>query len=125
MTAGRSFDQVLVLPVISEKSYASMAAGRYVFRCHPSATKIQIRRALEEAFADQKITVIDVNTINVSGKKRRRSRGQTRVLGQSPDWKKAIVTFSAQARRSKAFSRASKCLPRNTSRRAPAADSCR
>ena len=42
MTSARSFEQVLVLPVISEKSYASMASGRYVFRCHPSATKIQI-----------------------------------------------------------------------------------
>ena len=84
MTAGRSFEQVLVLPVISEKSYASMASGRYVFRCHPSATKIQIRRAIEEAFVDQKITVVEVNTINVRGKTRRRSRGQTRVIGKSP-----------------------------------------
>ena len=100
-----AFEQILVLPVISEKSYASMASGRYVFRCHPSATKIQIRRALEEAFVDQKITVIDVNTINVHGKERRRSRGQTRVLGQSPDWKKAIVTL-APARRSKVFLKA-------------------
>ena len=93
MTAGRSFEQVLVLPVVSEKSYASMATGRYVFRCHPSATKIEIRRALEEAFADQKITVVEVNTINVRGKTRKRSRGQTRVTGKSPDWKKAIVTL--------------------------------
>ena len=93
MTAGLNFEQVLVLPVISEKSYASMASGRYVFRCHPSATKIQIRRAIEEAFVDQKITVVEVNTINVRGKSRRRSRGQTRVIGKSPDWKKAIVTF--------------------------------
>ena len=84
MSAGRSFEQILVLPVISEKSYASMAAGRYVFRCHPSATKIQIRRALEEAFVDQKITVIDVNTINVHGKKRRRSRGQTGCSVRAP-----------------------------------------
>jgi large subunit ribosomal protein L23 len=93
MSGGRSFEQILVLPVISEKSYASMAAGRYVFRCHPSATKIQIRRALEEAFVDQKITVVEVNTINVRGKSRRRSRGQTRVIGKSADWKKAIVTL--------------------------------
>ncbi len=93
MTAGRTFEQVLVLPVVSEKSYASMASGRYVFRCHPSATKIEIRRALEEAFADQKITVVEVNTINVRGKQRRRSRGQTRVIGSSPAWKKAIVTL--------------------------------
>jgi large subunit ribosomal protein L23 len=93
MTAGLNFEQVLVLPVISEKSYASMASGRYVFRCHPSATKIQIRRAIEEAFVDQKITVVEVNTNNVRGKSRRRSRGQTRVIGKSPDWKKAIVTL--------------------------------
>ena len=93
MSGERSFEQVLVLPVISEKSYASMASGRYVFRCHPSATKIQIRRAIEEAFVDQKITVVEVNTINVRGKSRRRSRGQTRVIGKSPDWKKAIVTL--------------------------------
>ena len=84
MTAGRSFEQVLVLPVVSEKSYASMASGRYVFRCHPSATKIQIRRALEEAFVDQKITVIDVNTINVRGKKRRRSRGRPGCWARAP-----------------------------------------
>jgi large subunit ribosomal protein L23 len=95
MTAGRTFEQVLVLPVVSEKSYASMASGRYVFRCHPSATKIEIRRALEEAFADQKITVVEVNTINVRGKQRRRSRGQNRVIGTSPAWKKAIVTLGA------------------------------
>jgi len=95
MSGSRSFEQVLVLPVISEKSYASMASGRYVFRCHPSATKIQIRRALEEAFGDQKITVVDVNTVNVRGKTRRRSRGQTRVVGASPKWKKAIVTLGA------------------------------
>jgi len=94
MSAGRSFEQVLALPVISEKSYASMAAGRYVFRCHPAATKIEIRRALEEAFAEQKITVVEVNTINVRGKRRRRSRGQTRVIGTSPAWKKAIVTLA-------------------------------
>jgi large subunit ribosomal protein L23 len=93
MSGGRSFEQILVLPVISEKSYASMASGRYVFRCHPSATKIQIRRALEEAFVDQKITVVEVNTINVRAKSRRRSRGQTRVIGKSADWKKAIVTL--------------------------------
>src|SRR6202162_1167173 len=95
MTAGRSFEQVLGLPVVSEKSYASIASGRYVFRCHPSATKIQIRRALEEAFVDQKITVVDVNTVNVRGKTRRRSGRQTRVVVPSPKWKKAIVTLGA------------------------------
>ena len=79
MSAGKSFEQVLIKPVVSEKSYAGMAAGRYVFRCHPTANKVQIRRAVEEAFTEQKITVIDVNTVNVRGKTRQRTRGRTRV----------------------------------------------
>ncbi|TME47072.1 MAG: 50S ribosomal protein L23 [Chloroflexi bacterium] len=93
MSAGRTFERVLLRPVVSEKSYAGMAAGRYVFRCHPSANKVEIRRAVEEAFAEQKITVIDVNTINVRGKTRQRTRGRTRVSGESSGWKKAIVTL--------------------------------
>ena len=95
MSAGRPFEQVIIRPVVSEKSYAAMAQGRYVFRCSKKANKIEIKRAVEEAFAQQKISVVEVNTINVRGKKRRRSRGQTRVIGQSPDWKKAIVTLGA------------------------------
>ena len=54
----RSADQVLERPVVSEKSYASMAVGRYVFRCHPYASKVEIKQAVEEAFASQKITVV-------------------------------------------------------------------
>ncbi len=94
MSAGRSFEQVLIRPVVSEKSYAAMANGRYVFRCHPSANKIEIRRAVEEAFADQKISVISVNTIVVRGKVRQRSRGRSRVSGSSTGWKKAVVTLA-------------------------------
>ena len=92
--SGRSFEQILLRPVVSEKSYAGMAMGTYVFRCHPGADKISIRRAVEEAFADQKITVVAVNTVKVAGKTRRRARGQTRFTGQSPPWKKAIVTLA-------------------------------
>ncbi|HKR98387.1 MAG TPA: 50S ribosomal protein L23 [Candidatus Dormibacteraeota bacterium] len=90
----RSFDQVVVRPVVSEKSYASMTGGKYVFRCHPSANKVEIRRAVEEAFAEQKITVIAVNTVRVRGKTRNRSRGRGRVSGESAKWKKAIVTLA-------------------------------
>lgn len=90
----RSFEQVLVRPVVSEKSYAGMGMGRYVFRCHPGAGKVEIRRAVEEAFAEQKITVVSVNTVMVAGKTRKRARGQTRFTGTSPKWKKAIVTLA-------------------------------
>lgn len=90
----RGFQHVILRPVVSEKSYAAMANGRYVFRCRADADKIEIRRAVEEAFADQKITVVDVNTIRVSGKVRTRQRGRARLNGTSVNWKKAIVTLA-------------------------------
>jgi large subunit ribosomal protein L23 len=89
----RGFEQVLLRPVVSEKSYAAMAAGRYVFRCRADADKIEIRRAVEAAFADQKISVVDVNTVTVRGKVRTRQRGRNRFAGRSVSWKKAIVTL--------------------------------
>jgi large subunit ribosomal protein L23 len=85
---------ILRRPVVSEKSYAAMAEGRYVFRCAARATKVEIKLAVEEAFAEQKIEVVSVNTLNVRGKQRLRSRGRTRIVGKSPDWKKAIVTLA-------------------------------
>jgi large subunit ribosomal protein L23 len=94
MSRTRTSDVILVRPVVSEKSYAAMAEGRYVFRCRPDANKIEIKKAVEDLFSDQKIEVLAVNTINVRGKVRLRSRGRTRIEGRSPDWKKAIVTLA-------------------------------
>ncbi|MGC8460469.1 MAG: 50S ribosomal protein L23 [Candidatus Dormibacteria bacterium] len=92
----RSFEQILVRPVVSEKSYAQIASsGKYVFRCTLDATKVEIKRAVEEAFSDQKIIVASVNTQRVQGRARRRQRrGGARMLGESPDWKKAVVTLA-------------------------------
>lgn len=91
----RSFEQILLRPVVSEKSYAHITtAGKYVFRCASDATKIEIRRAVEEAFSDQKIEVVSVNTLTVRGGKRRRQyRGGARMVGTTPSWKKAVVTL--------------------------------
>ena len=94
MSIARTAEQTVIGPVVSEKSYGAMAVGRYAFRCATWATKVEIGRAIEELFAAQKITVVGVNTINVRGKTRRRSRGRTRVVGKSPDWKKAVVTLA-------------------------------
>ncbi len=94
MSHGRSAEQAVLGPVVSEKSYGAMALGRYAFRCAPWATKIEIGRAVEELFAGQRITVTKVNTITVHGKVRRRSRGRARVVGRSPGWKKAVVTLA-------------------------------
>ena len=79
--------QVIQRPLISEKSYASMANGKYVFRVHPRATKTDIALAITDAF---KVDVVSVNTMHVRGKERRRGR----VHGFQPDWKKAVVTLA-------------------------------
>ncbi len=94
MSHGRSAEQAVLGPVVSEKSYGAMAVGRYAFRCAPWATKIEIGQAIEQLFGAQKISVVEVNTMNVRGKNRRRSRGKSRVVGHSPHWKKAVVTLA-------------------------------
>jgi large subunit ribosomal protein L23 len=76
--------QVLIKPVVSEKSYVLSAASKYTFRVHPDAHKTQIRQAVEALFD---VHVVDVRTMSVKSKPKRRgvSRGRTRT------WKKAIV----------------------------------
>jgi len=76
--------QVLIKPVISEKSYVLSAAGKYTFRVHPDAHRTHIRQAVETAFG---VKVVEVRTLNVKPKPKRRgvTKGQTRA------WKKAVV----------------------------------
>ncbi len=75
---------VLIKPVISEKSYALLAANKYTFRVHDAAHKTQIRQAVEEIFG---VRVVDVQTMTVKPKPKR--RGWT--SGHTRRWKKAIV----------------------------------
>lgn len=75
---------VIIRPVISEKSYALLAANKYTFRVHDGAHKTQIRQAVEEIF---KVRVLDVRTSNVKSKPKR--RGVT--AGRTRAWKKAVV----------------------------------
>ncbi len=76
--------QVIIRPVVSEKSYVLSAANRYTFRVHPSAHKTQIRQAVQELFD---VHVLDVRTISVKSKPKRRGA----VSGRTRAWKKAIV----------------------------------
>jgi large subunit ribosomal protein L23 len=76
--------QVIIRPVVTEKSYALAAAGKYSFRVHPDAHKTQIRQAVEELF---EVKVVDVRTMSVKSKPKR--RGLT--TGRTRHWKKAIV----------------------------------
>ena len=80
--------QVIIRPVVSEKSYVLAAAGKYTFRIHPDAHKTQVRQAIEELFD---VHVEEVRTLSVKSKPKRRgtSRGRTR------SWKKAIVQVRA------------------------------
>ncbi len=79
---------VLIRPVVSEKSYALMDQSVYVFVVDPSATKIDVRNAVEQAF---NVRVDNVNTLNRKGKTRRNRK--TNSLGHRPDTKRAIVTL--------------------------------
>ena len=82
---------VLLAPVISEKSYDDSEHGKYRFRVHISASKHQVRDAVEAIF---KKKVASVNIMYQRGKKRR--SGMT--MGRTSDWKKAIVTLEGDER---------------------------
>ena len=79
---------VLVRPVVSEKSYGLLDEGKYTFIVAPEANKTEIRLAVEAVFG---VKVTNVNTINRPGKRRRTRYG----WGQRPDTKRAIVTLAA------------------------------
>jgi large subunit ribosomal protein L23 len=81
--------QILIRPVVSEKSYALSAADRYTFRVHADAHKTQIRQAVESLFD---VHVVEVRTLAVKTKPKR--RGQT-PRGRTRAWKKAIVQVRA------------------------------
>jgi len=82
---------VLIKPVISEKSYRLVDDGKYTFLVAPGANKTQIRQAVEQVF---RVKVTGVNTINRPGKRRRTRYG----WGRRPDTKRAIVTLAAGER---------------------------
>jgi large subunit ribosomal protein L23 len=76
--------QVLIAPVVSEKSYGLIEQRKYAFRVHPDAHKTQIRQAVEELF---EVRVLSVNVSKVQPKPKRRGLHK----GTKQGWKKAIV----------------------------------
>ncbi|HNZ09638.1 MAG TPA: 50S ribosomal protein L23 [Bacillota bacterium] len=82
---------IIIRPIITEKSTLLSQNSKYVFEVAKSATKIDIAKAVAEAF---KVTVVSVNTVSVPGKLKRMGKGQ----GYSQSWKKAIVTLKAGER---------------------------
>jgi large subunit ribosomal protein L23 len=76
--------EVLIAPVVSEKSYSLIEARKYSFRVHPDAHKTQVRQAVEELF---EVKVVSVNISKVQPKPKRRGM----IKGTRQGWKKAIV----------------------------------
>ena len=77
---------IVIRPIITEKSMSGMAEKKYAFEVKKDANKIEIAKAVEELF---NVKVAKVNTISVKGKQKRMGRS----VGYRPDWKKAIVTL--------------------------------
>ena len=81
-------EEIILKPIVTEKSSTALAENKYTFKVAKKATKIEIKRAVEKLFG---VKVLSVNTMTVKGKEKR-VRYQT---GKTPDWKKAIVTVDA------------------------------
>ena len=79
-------EEVIIRPVITEKSNDEMQAGKYTFEVNKKATKVDIAKAVEKLF---EVKVLNVNTMIVKGKTKR----VRYVEGKTSDWKKAIVTI--------------------------------
>jgi large subunit ribosomal protein L23 len=82
---------ILLAPVISEKSYGLIEEGTYTFLVHPDSNKTQIKIAVEKVFG---VTVTSVNTANRQGKRKRTRFG----YGKRKDTKRALVTLSADSK---------------------------
>jgi large subunit ribosomal protein L23 len=79
---------VIIRPVVSEKSYADLEANRYTFLVNPAANKTEIKEAIQKIW---NVQVLSVNTLMRKGKVKR----QRYVTGRRPDQKRAIVTLAA------------------------------
>ena len=90
--ASIQYYDVIIRPVITEKSMADMAEKKYTFLVHPEANKTQIKEAVEKMFEGTKVK--SVNTINMDGKKKRRGM----VVGKTAKTKKAIVALTEESK---------------------------
>ena len=90
--ASIQYYDVIIRPVITEKSMADMGEKKYTFLVHPEANKTQIKEAVEKMFEGTKVK--RVNTINSDGKKKRRGM----VVGKTAKTKKAIVALTEESK---------------------------
>jgi ribosomal protein L23 len=96
--ANLQYFDIILRPVVTEKSMADMAEKKYTFLVHPEANKVQIKEAVEKMFEGTKVKA--VNTMNLEGKTKRRGM----VFGKTAKRKKAIVTLAAESKEIEIFS---------------------
>jgi large subunit ribosomal protein L23 len=87
--------EVILRPVISEKSIDESGRGKYTFAVHGEANKIQIKAAVEELYRKENVTVVAVNVLTTKAKEKRRGTRRGRITGHTTPWRKAIVTLAA------------------------------
>ena len=93
----KSVYDIIIRPVITEQSMEDLDIKKFVFEVAPNATKIEVKKAIEEIFG---VTVINVNTVTVHGKEKRTGRYPA---GRTKTWKKAIVKLSEDSKNIEIF----------------------
>ena len=88
-------EQIIIKPLLTEKSYSGIANKVYTFVVAKNAGKVEIKKAVEELFGVQ---VEKVNTVNVKGKKKTQNTKAGRTVGKTSDYKKAIVTLTESSK---------------------------
>ena len=87
--------EIIIEPIMTEKSYAGIPNKVYTFKVATSANKIEIKKAVEELF---EVQVARVNTINCKGKVRTRNTKSGQVVGRTSDYKKAVVFLKPESK---------------------------
>ena len=83
---------IIIRPIITERSMEATSTKKYVFEVAPTAGKVEIKNAVEQIFG---VKVAKVNTLNMYGKEKRMGRYPA---GRRPSWKKAMVTLTADSK---------------------------
>jgi large subunit ribosomal protein L23 len=86
--------EIILRPIISEKSMDESGRGKYTFAVHDDANKIQIKAAVEELWRSESVTVVSVNVMTTKAKEKRRGTKRGRITGYTTPWRKAIVTLA-------------------------------
>ena len=99
-------EDIIIAPVVTEKSNDELQQGKYTFKVNKKATKVEIAKAVEKLF---EVKVLKVNTMNVSGKNKRVGYH----LGKTSDWKKAIVTIDTNPEEKSYLTKGGKAVKEN------------